>query len=102
MPADSNSLQEYSLLANHKSLLTEEKKTIVSDVQQMRTSRKNGFVFILLMFLLATITYVKTVFGKELEEMLQSIVNQNLAQQIFRTQSGEISFASFLFGFEKW
>jgi hypothetical protein len=42
------------------------------------------------------LTYVKIAFAKEVEELLQSFVNSNISQQIFRTQSNEISFSTFL------
>ncbi len=88
--------QNYSHYANHKSFLAEADKPIRNDIQQFNSSKRNGFVFIMLMVLLAALTYVKTAFSKYLEEMLQSVLNQNLSQQIFRTQSGEISFADVL------
>lgn len=93
---DSIITQRYSHYANHKSFLADENKVVMNDIQQFNPSKRNGFIFLMLMLLLAALTYVKTAFSKYLEEMLQSVINQNLSQQIFRTQSGEISFADIL------
>ncbi len=86
----------YADYSNHKSFLAEENKPVLNDIQQFNSAQRNGFIFVMLMLLLAALTYVKTAFSKYLEEMLQSVFNQNLSQQIFRTQSGEISFADIL------
>ncbi len=88
-----NTWQQYG---HSHSFLYTAGKPVVNDVQQYNNRQRNGFVFALLLVLLAALTYVKTAFGKDLEEMLQSVVNRNTAQQIFRTQSGEISFADVL------
>lgn len=93
---DSNMIQEYLETGNYRNVLLKEDKPIVNDVQQIHSSNKNAIVFIFLMLMLVTLTYVKVVFSKDIEEMLQSFVNSNIAQQIFRTQSSEISFSSFL------
>lgn len=93
---DTSTINEYSALTTHTSFLKNNHTAVVSDVQQYRIGQKSSYVFILLLLLLAAATYVKVVFGKDLEEMLQSVVNRNLAQQLFRTQSGEISFADVL------
>lgn len=69
---------------------------VEKNVQQYNAHKRNTYVFLLLLLMLGIITYVKAAFGKELEDLLMSIRNQNFAQQIFRTQSGEISFSSFL------
>ena len=86
----------YADYSNHKSFLAEESKPVLNDIQQYNSAQRNGFIFLMLMLLLAALTYVKTAFSKYLEEMLQSVFNQNLSQQIFRTQSGELSFADIL------
>jgi len=93
---DSIITNRYSYYANYKTFLATENKIAVNDIQQFNSSKRNGFVFVILMILLAALTYVKTAFSKQLKEMLQSVFNQNLSQQIFRTQSGEISFADVL------
>ena len=80
----------------HGSLLSAENKKAVNDIEQYNPAGKSITIFILLMLMLGVVTYLKTSFSKDLEELLQSVVNQNLAQQIFRTQSREISFSSFL------
>lgn len=71
-------------------------KPLESNVQQYREQKRNGYVFLLLLLMLGVITYVKVSFGKEMEDLIMSMRNQNFALQIFRTQSGEISFSSFL------
>jgi hypothetical protein len=94
--ADSNLLREYNDAAGYKSFLLENKKPVVIDIQQLQSSDESPIVFFLLMVMLGVLTYVKIAFGKEVEELLQSFGNSNIAQQIFRSQSGEISFSSFL------
>jgi hypothetical protein len=69
-------------------------KAEVFDVQQYRHTSRNMLIFILLMVMLGALTYLKTAFNKDIEELLQSVYNQNIAQQIFRTRSREISFSS--------
>jgi hypothetical protein len=86
----------YADYSNYQSFLAEENKPVLNDIQQFNSAQRNGFIFVMLMLLLAALTYVKTAFSKYLEEMLQSVFNQNLSQQIFRTQSGELSFADIL------
>lgn len=93
---DSNSVQQYLQDANYKSFLAKNGQPVVNDIQQFIPAKRNGFVFLLLMLLLAALTYVKIAFSKQLEEMLQSVISQNISQQLFRTQSGEISFADIL------
>jgi len=93
---DSAAVQSFSNTVNYQSFLKNGNQKVQNDIQQLHSTRRNGYVFVLLMLMLAALTYVKVAFGKDLEEMLQSIVNRNLAQQIFRTQSGEISFADIL------
>lgn len=89
-------IQDYLQLGNYKSFLLENKKPIVFDVQQFHSINSNLLILIIMMLLLAILTYVKVAFAKDLEELLQSFVNANIAQQIFRAQSKEISFSSFL------
>jgi hypothetical protein len=93
---DSNSLITAEQLMHNKSFVYGMDKNVVNDIEQYNTARKNASVFVLLMVMLAALTYIKTAFGKDLEELLQSVSNQNLAQQIFRTQSREISFSAVL------
>ncbi len=76
--------------------LLSKQNSIENNVQQFREHKRNGYVFLLLLLMLGVITYIKVGFGKDVEDLIQSIRNQNFAQQIFRTQSGEISFSSFL------
>ncbi len=93
---DSNIAQQYLQLSNHSSFLLEKNTRVVNDVQQIHSSKNNTGVFLLLMLMLVILAYVKVVFSKDIEELLQSFVNLNIAQQIFRMQSSEISFSSFL------
>lgn len=66
------------------------------DVQQLSQHGSNKYVFFVLVVLLCAVTYVKTAFNKELSDLLQSLVNSNMAQQVFRTQTSEITLSSFL------
>ncbi len=93
---DSAAIKSYEDYANYKSFTHGAALPLVNDVQQYNTNRRNGFIFVLLLVLLAALTYVKTAFSKYLEEMLQAVYNRNASQQIFRSQSGEISFADIL------
>ena len=78
------------------SFLVNDHKAIVNDIEQPHSSDKNAVVFILLVAMLATLTYLKASFGKDLDDLIQTIRNQNIAQQIFRAQSKEISFSTFV------
>ena len=91
---DSNALSRYVSLADSPSLLLSNRKLIVNDIEQLHSSNRNVWVFVLLISMLAALTYLKTAFGKDVDELVQSISNQNLAQQVFRTQSNEISFST--------
>ena len=82
-----------------KSLLLDEKKIVVNDIEQYNAPRRNATVLVLLIIMLAALTYLKTAFNKDLEDLLQSVVNRNISQQIFRTQSKEISFSSIVLNF---
>lgn len=66
------------------------------DVQQLSPHGSNKYVFFVLVVLLCAVTYVKTAFNKELSDLLQSLVNSNMAQQVLRTQTSEITLSSFL------
>lgn len=95
--ADSALLSRYVQLAQHNTLLfTASGKEVVFDVQQLANNSNNGTVFFLLVLLLVALTYVKTAFNKDLEEMLESFVNRNIAMQLFRTQTNELTFSSAL------
>lgn len=76
--------------------ISTEGKTERNDIQQVHLKRRNGIVFLVLVVLLAILTYTRTFFSKDLEDMLKSFVNKNIAQQIFRTQTGELTFSDFL------
>lgn len=91
---DSNVVGRYAAIADSQSLLLGTHKAVVNDIEQLHSSDKNVWVFLLLVAMLAALTYLKTAFTKDVDELLQSVSNQNLAQQIFRTQSKEISFSS--------
>ncbi|HRG87909.1 MAG TPA: DUF4271 domain-containing protein [Chitinophagales bacterium] len=96
VPLDSQTVALYNSYVSHKPFVSNTTVAVINDIQQYNSSHRTGFIFILLMVLLGALTYVKTAFSKQIEEMLQSIVNRNLSQQIFRTQSGEVSFADVL------
>lgn len=91
---DSQALMQSILLAEHHSLLDTAVKLSASDVQQMRLTQSNTLVFFLLLALLVAITIVRFAFSKTLEDIYQSLMNVNIAQQIFRTQSHDVSFSS--------
>ncbi|MDB5281724.1 MAG: hypothetical protein JWO06_799 [Bacteroidota bacterium] len=93
---DTNAINRLLPVSGQGLLLGTENKTVVNDIEQYNPAKRSVAVFILLMLMLGVLTYLKTSFSKDLEDLLQSVVNQNLSQQIFRTQSREISFSSFL------
>jgi len=92
--SDSVEVKGYAAMADSQSVLLNGNKTVVNDIEQLHQSEKNVWVFVLLVMLLAALTYLKTAFGKDVEELVQAVSNQNLAQQIFRTQSKEFSFSA--------
>jgi Domain of unknown function (DUF4271) len=92
--ADTNPLSKYAAINDSASLLMNSHKTVENDIEQLHPSEKNAWVFVLLITMLAALTYLKTAFGKDVDELVQSIGNQNLAQQVYRTQSKEISFST--------
>jgi len=93
---DSISLQTH-LRSSYTSPLTIFKdKAIISDIQQMNPKR-NSFVFFgVLVLLLGISVYIKVAYAKVVDDLFQSIINQNMALQIFRTQSGDFTLSSFL------
>jgi hypothetical protein len=94
--ADSISLQMH-LHADYSSPIIHLKdKTITSDVQQMVPTQNNTLLFILLVALFMVLVYIKVAYAKVLEDLFQSIWNQNMALQIFRTQSSDFALSSFL------
>lgn len=96
---DSIRTVRYMHLAVHSPLLVDSGKTVISNVQQMAKPKSNAAVFVLLVVLLLALTYVKVAFGNDMQEMLQAFTNRNIAMQIFRTQSNEITFSSILLHF---
>lgn len=93
---DSSTIAVYAQYGNHQNFITATQAPVINDVQQYNSHQRNGFVFIVLLALLGILTYVKTAFSKYFEEMLQSVFDRNASQQIFRSRSGEISFADIL------
>jgi hypothetical protein len=94
--ADSISLQMH-LHADYSSPIIHTKdKTITYDIQQLVPKRNNTLLFILLVALLIVLVYIKLAYAKVLEDLFQSIWNQNMALQIFRTQSSDFTLSSFL------
>lgn len=77
-------------------LLNTNHKAYYTDVQQLTQRGSNKPVFFVLIVLLCTVTYVKTAYNKELNDLILSVVNSNMAQQVFRTQTSEITLSSFL------
>lgn len=71
-------------------------KPVVNDIQQLAPAKSNATIFALLIILLVVITYVKAAFNKDLEDTLQSFINRNMAQQVFRTQFDELTVSSLL------
>ena len=91
---DSNTASKYLWADSTQSALLNNHKVVVNDIEQLNEQGKNAWVFILLVVMLGALTYLKTAFGKDVDELVQSFGNQNMAQQIFRTQSKEISFST--------
>lgn len=84
-------------LSRHTSILTNAAdKPVHSDVQQSVPHKSNTVIFFVLVLLLVILTYIKVAFGKDLEDMLNSFANRNMAQQVFRTQSDELTFSALL------
>lgn len=96
---DSVRTVRYMHLAAHSPLLVDSGKMVISNVQQMAKPKSNAAVFVLLVVLLLALTYVKVAFGNDMQEMLQAFTNRNIAMQIFRTQSNDITFSSILLHF---
>lgn len=95
--ADSALLSRYAQLVEYKSSFFQVAgKNVINDVQQLAHNSSNGTVFLLLALLLVVLTYIKTAFNKDVEEMLQSFINRNMAMQLFRTQTNELTFSSAL------
>ena len=92
--ADSNMVNSYQWLDSLRSPFLTGDKPLVNDIEQTNSNQRNAYVFVLLIVMLGALTYLKTAFGKDLDDLVQSVANQNLAQQIFRTQSKEISFSN--------
>lgn len=84
-------------LSRHTSILTDTaNKAVISNVQQATPHKSNTVIFFVLVGLLVILTYIKVAFGKDLEAMLQSFISRNMAQQVFRTQSDELTFSALL------
>ena len=96
IPLDSTQLVSYSTLATYKQSWLYTKAKAENNIQQLNSTHRNRWVLFLLMLLLGILTYIKVFFGNEMQEMISSLFNQNLSQQIFRTQSGDVTFSSFL------
>lgn len=83
-------------LAERSPLLIDSSKPVVNNVQQMAKPKSNAAVFVLLVILLLVLTYIKVAFGNDVQELLESFTNRNIALQIFRTQSNELTISSVL------
>lgn len=93
---DSILFQMY-LHADYQSPFVEEKdKIITSNIQQMKSTQNNGALFSVLVGLLVILVYVRVAYSKVIDDLFQSILNQNMALQIFRTQSNDFTLSSFL------
>jgi hypothetical protein len=93
---DSSTLADIQQVVNFNSDLLKENRIHKSDVQQIRSDSTSGIIFYFLLVLLIIIAYLKTAFSKDIEELLQSLVSNNMAQQVFRTKTDEWSFSSVL------
>lgn len=91
---DTASIQFYAALINDSLWWRGSGQEYQSDVQQVMNPQKSSLIIILLLAGLAAITYLKIAYGKDLEELFQSVLNKNIAQQIFRAQSGELTLSS--------
>lgn len=96
VPLDSQTIQSYNTYSNQHSFLIDGNKPWENDIQQYNRMHKSGVALVILMVMLGVLTYVKVFFGSELQDMVNSVFNRNLSMQLFRTQSGEITFSSFL------
>lgn len=91
-----NDIQRNSQVGDQISFLVWANRSTIYDIQQIHPSKKKTILFIVPMGILLMLTYARTSFSKDIEELLRSIINQNIAQQIFRTQSHRISLSSLL------
>jgi hypothetical protein len=77
---------------NHQSPFVSADKPVVYDVQHMRTTPNRLVVFIILLVLITVVTYLRVAFAKDLDELISSFRNSNLAHQVYRTKTGGVSF----------
>lgn len=81
---------------NHPSPIQLTNKPVEYDVQHLRTGSKSTSVFIVLLILIVLVTYLRVAFAKDLEELISSFRNSNLAHQVFRTKTGGLSFTELI------
>lgn len=94
---DSTLIYSSGLLLNwYSPVLSSVDKPLYYDIQQVRESNNQWFVFLMLIAALLGVTYVKMFFGKEISDLWSSITNPNIAQQIFRTQTRDLTLPSFV------
>lgn len=84
----------YARIRDAQSLLMNGNKTVVADVQQYHETPHNGFIFALLALMIAGVAYLKAAFGNDLEDLVQSVRSRNMAQQVYRSRTKDISFSS--------
>ncbi|MFN8321550.1 MAG: DUF4271 domain-containing protein [Chitinophagales bacterium] len=96
VPLDSQTIQSYNTYSNQHSFLIDGNKPWENNIQQYNRMHNSGVALAILMVLLGVLTYIKVFFGSELQDIVYSVFNRNLSMQLFRTQSGEITFSSFL------
>lgn len=95
-PLSADSMNYYQQHSGMQSPLLKGNKIMVNDIEQRHAAKPAAMAFIALTLMIAMLAYLKVFFGRELEELFEAMYNRNLAQQIFRSQRGELSFSSML------
>ncbi len=84
----------YARVKDAHPLLLGGNKTVVNDIEQYHAPARNGFIFVLLILMIVLLTYLKAAFSNDLDDLVQSVISRNMAQQIFRSRTKDISFSS--------
>jgi Domain of unknown function (DUF4271) len=94
LQADTFMNTTYARIKDAQSILLTGNKVMVNDIEQYHSTGNNGFIFVLLILMIVVITYLKTAFSNDLSDLVQSVINRNMAQQVFRSRTKDVSFSS--------
>jgi hypothetical protein len=84
----------YARVKDAQPLLLSGNKNVVNDIELYHTPARNGFIFVLLLLMIVVLTYLKAAFSNDLDDLVQSVASRNMAQQIFRSRTKDVSFSS--------